>query len=209
MMRKKVSGIYQIICCTTGRVYIGSAADIHNRWAAHRHYLRREAHQNRFLQRAWKKYGARNFIFKIIEVVPVEMLLVREQHFIDSMKACDPKKGFNLAPFAASSRGVKRSLEYIRALASRITDEQRAALAARNRSEEAKAATSAANKTRKWKAETRAKLAKAAARQYAKPADRAAHGAAVKAAMATPAVREKISAAAKRREQGRRDSAHF
>ena len=115
------SGIYQILCVPTGKVYIGSSADIRRRWRQHREGLTRRygtSHENSYLQHAWDKYGADAFVFSVLEHVPVDQLLEREQHWIDHTRCYDRDRGFNRRLRAESDRGVKRTgqaLENIRA----------------------------------------------------------------------------------------------
>jgi group I intron endonuclease len=62
----KQSGIYQILHVPSGKLYLGSAADIHQRWRVHRGLLRKGSHHSRILQRGWDKYGAQQFVFSIL-----------------------------------------------------------------------------------------------------------------------------------------------
>ena len=85
-MRPKQSGIYQIKCVPTGKIYIGSSVDIYRRWQDHRSSLNssRRTHHSKYLQRAWIKYGAEQFEFSIVELCAKDDLVVREQHYIDT-----------------------------------------------------------------------------------------------------------------------------
>ena len=78
------TGVYVITNSVTGAQYIGSSRDIDQRFNAHRHYLRHNTHKNPILQRAWNKYGEVAFMFNTICEVPVDLLLVTEQKWIDS-----------------------------------------------------------------------------------------------------------------------------
>ena len=70
-MRKlpPLTGIYQIRCISTGKIYIGSAVNIHERWRQRRAALKHNKHGNYHLQNAWNKYGAVNFEFSVLELV--------------------------------------------------------------------------------------------------------------------------------------------
>ena len=59
------SGIYFIVCKATGRFYVGSAADLHMRRRSHWTSLRGGKHGNKYLQRAWRRYGEANFEFQV------------------------------------------------------------------------------------------------------------------------------------------------
>lgn len=112
-----VPGIYKIICVPTGRFYVGSAIDLRNRWSTHLYRLRRNMHHNAKMQASWNKYGGeQSFIFEVLEYVMfAEMLIEREQHYIDTLSPFG-KKGFNLAPVAGSRLGHKQSPEAIEKL---------------------------------------------------------------------------------------------
>jgi group I intron endonuclease len=109
-------GIYQITCVTTGRFYIGSAKDLHNRHRQHFGDLQRGSHSNQKLQRAFNKYGIEAFTFTVLEYVLVpEMLTAREQFFFKKLNPFGPK-GFNIAVTAGSQLGMKASPETIEKL---------------------------------------------------------------------------------------------
>src|SRR5215216_6770850 len=77
------SGIYQIRCIPTGKIYVGSAVNLRKRQRDHINSLRRGNHENTYLQRAWNKYGEANFDFTILEFVDASDLLYTEQVWID------------------------------------------------------------------------------------------------------------------------------
>ena len=100
------SGIYSIEHVASGRLYIGSAVDLHSRWAQHTRELEGGWHGNQKLQNAWVKYGEYAFRFAVIEICPAARLIEREQHYIDTL---DPH--YNIAKIAGNHLGVKRSAE--------------------------------------------------------------------------------------------------
>jgi predicted GIY-YIG superfamily endonuclease len=65
----KAHGIYMILNCVNGKLYIGCATYLRKRKAAHRCELSKGEHHSEHLQRAWKKYGERAFEFIVIETV--------------------------------------------------------------------------------------------------------------------------------------------
>ena len=80
-------GIYKIWNTKTGDFYIGKTNNIHARWKAHMRKLRLGIHENIHLQRAWDKYGCREFCFTVIEFVDsTEELATKEQSYISKMK---------------------------------------------------------------------------------------------------------------------------
>ncbi len=96
------SGVYQIRCIPTNKIYIGSAVDLRARWGAHRRHLRHGEHSNRFLQEAWDQYGEGNFEFYVLELVEGSELLQAEQSWIDRTGCIDRTIGFNIYPMADS-----------------------------------------------------------------------------------------------------------
>ena len=106
------SGIYVIHNTKTGQVYIGQTVDLRRRWLSHKSTLACNRHTNKHLQRAWNKYGANTFKFKVLEHCDIEQLDQREQHFLDVYMAkdlcyniaCDVQKPFRGAEFSAEHR---------------------------------------------------------------------------------------------------------
>lgn len=96
------SGVYQILCIPTGKIYIGSAVDLWARWNGHRRALRRGKHVNCYLQQAWTRHGEENFEFSVLEFVDTSDLLSSEQAWIDSTRCTDRKIGFNIYDVAGS-----------------------------------------------------------------------------------------------------------
>ena len=108
----KKPGVYQIRNSQDGRVYVGSAARaIRGRWGVHRHHLRHQKHHNKFLQRAWNKYGEGSFCFSVLAHCSPEWCLAIEQVNILRLSATNRDAGYNLSPNAGSTLGVKHSAE--------------------------------------------------------------------------------------------------
>lgn len=104
------SGIYAIRNTISGKLYVGSAVHLKNRWKSHRSNLTLNKHHSEKLQRAWNKYGSDAFVFEVLEIVPGKQCLVeREQHWIDAHNTF--KIGYNCCPIAGSTLGVKLSIE--------------------------------------------------------------------------------------------------
>jgi hypothetical protein len=100
------SGVYQIRCIPTGKIYVGSAVNLRKRWGEHRRSLQRGKHCNHRLQNAWNKYGAECFEFSVLEFVAVSDLVVVEQEWILSTGCTDSTIGFNICDVAASPGGI-------------------------------------------------------------------------------------------------------
>lgn len=110
--KNKISGIYKITNASNNKIYIGSAVDVHNRFATHKKDLKRNQHHNTHIQAAWNKYGESSFVFEIIEIVSdVNDLIYREQVYLDSFKPYDRLIGYNKQKIAGSSLGVFPSEE--------------------------------------------------------------------------------------------------
>jgi group I intron endonuclease len=110
VMADRRTGVYAIRNTVNGKVYVGSAARCFgHRWSAHRTSLRAGKHCNVHLQRAWNKYGEAAFEFVVLVECHPDECLKHEQIEIDLHKATDLAFGYNIAPTAGSSRGVKHS----------------------------------------------------------------------------------------------------
>jgi group I intron endonuclease len=95
-------GVYQIKCTSNGKIYIGSAVDLHNRCEQHRRSLRRGDHGNAHLQAAWNMYGEENFEFTVMEFTQRSDLLRAEQDWLDKTQAYTRGVGFNIFNTAGS-----------------------------------------------------------------------------------------------------------
>lgn len=99
-------GIY-LIEHISGNCYIGSSVDLSKRWSQHRRELRQGIHGNSHLQNAWAKYGEEAFVFSVLEHCEREMLLIREQEYLDEIK---PHYNIGLIAGAAGT-GRKHTLK--------------------------------------------------------------------------------------------------
>ncbi len=101
------SGIYCILNIKNRKTYIGSAVVLKRRWRQHKNALNAAKHFNRKLQRAWNKYGEENFEFLILEICNIDLLINKEQIWIDKFDSC--KNGYNCRAIAEANRGSKLS----------------------------------------------------------------------------------------------------
>lgn len=99
-------GVYLIQNKINNKVYVGSSVNVEERWITHKLKLNRSTHHSLKLQNAWKKYGAINFDFKIIEICSTDQLINKEQLYIDSNSSYT--SGYNGRPKAASCLGLIR-----------------------------------------------------------------------------------------------------
>lgn len=99
------SGIYKITNTVNDKCYIGSAVNIKSRFTTHKSFLRQSKHPNLHLRSAWNKYGEENFKFEIIELCIKDMLLDREQFWIDLYNSYE--LGYNKRKDVNSNLGIK------------------------------------------------------------------------------------------------------
>ncbi len=107
---KESSGIYIIICRTNLKFYIGSSCELINRFKDHKRRLIKGKHLNIHLQHAWNRYGAEQFTWGVLEYCPIDLLLKREQYYLDIYKPFK-NTGFNILINAEGRRGHKASEE--------------------------------------------------------------------------------------------------
>lgn len=196
------SGIYCIRCIKNGKVYIGSAIDLENRWKMHQKHLIKQAHHSVKLQRAWNKYSSKYFHFQVLEYCSRSALLEREQYWIDVEKSY--KSGYNSSPTAGSTLGYRFTEEQRKRLSDahlghklsperlkKLNDAARKAFTGRPLLEETKRKISEALKGKPLSEERKSKLHT--------PEVAAKISAALKGRTIPEEVRQKISAAQKGR----------
>jgi group I intron endonuclease len=109
---KNGSEIYKIENLINHKLYIGSAVNFKNRRSRHLYLLKNKNHYNKHLQASYDKHGEENFIFEIIEYVDdKEMLLDREDYYIDLYNSNDKRFGYNQRKIADSNRGLNHTEE--------------------------------------------------------------------------------------------------
>ena len=87
-----------------GKSYIGSAVDLSRRLSRY-YQLSQLVKNNMVIYKAILKYGYSNFSLEILEYCNIEVLLEREQFYLDSF---DPE--YNIHPTAGSWLGAKHSV---------------------------------------------------------------------------------------------------
>ena len=102
-------GIYKITNIITEKVYIGSTLNINKRWNKHKSQLRNNTHHSIKLQNSVNKHGIENFIFEVIEECSKNLLIEREQYWIDILDSYN--NGYNSRPIASNMLGMKLSEE--------------------------------------------------------------------------------------------------
>jgi group I intron endonuclease len=83
MKKNKNCGIYFIRNKINNKIYVGSSKNLYNREKEHFSDLRKGKHHNIYLQRAYNKYGEKNFVFEVIETCKEDERLDIEQQYID------------------------------------------------------------------------------------------------------------------------------
>lgn len=99
--KQYVPGIY-IIESICGKQYVGSAIVLRGRFMAHRCSLFKSSHDNIRLQNYFNKHGYKSLLFKVIEYCDKDLLIEREQFWIDKLNPF-----FNIARIAGATYGLK------------------------------------------------------------------------------------------------------
>lgn len=147
------SGIYKIINYITGDLYIGQTYDFYNRRRHHLLSLRKGIHFNRYLQRAWNKYGGNNFEFVPILICEKNELTYYEQKCVDLFNPA-----YNICrECVTSTLGFKMPEESVRIRAIKNSGPNNW-IFGKHQSDEVKRKLSIANTGHKITEETRKKL---------------------------------------------------
>lgn len=89
----------------SGKCYIGSATDLSKRFRNYYNLSYLETHKNKsIIYKALLKYGYHKFSLGILEYCDINVLIEREQYYMDSLK---PE--YNICKIAGSSLGFKHS----------------------------------------------------------------------------------------------------
>lgn len=102
-------GIYIIRNTVTDKLYIGKSVDIKKRFNTHKHNLRNGRHCNKYLQRAWDKYGESAFEFCVLEECERDKLNALEIATIE--KYANTHDLYNMTDGGDGLLGHKRSDE--------------------------------------------------------------------------------------------------
>lgn len=105
----QTSGIYQIRNLASGKVYIGSAVNLHRRRKDHFVALRAGKHHCSPLQHSWNKHGSDAFVFEVLCFVtrPSDLINEEQRHLDQSTPL------YNICRTAYSHLGVKRTSETV------------------------------------------------------------------------------------------------
>lgn len=70
--RVKPSGVFQIKNMANGKVLLGSSLNLEGPLNKHRFLLKINGHNNKELQKDWNELGPDQFVFEILETVPIK-----------------------------------------------------------------------------------------------------------------------------------------
>lgn len=100
------SGVYKISFKGSDKCYYGSAVNIFRRvMYEHLPKLRRGVHENNILQKAFNKYGEKQFSYETVEECGEDFLIEREQYWLNSNFDGNTKLGYNICAKANSWKG--------------------------------------------------------------------------------------------------------
>jgi len=80
------SGVYSIVCNSTGEFYIGSTTYLKRRWSQHLTTLRDGTHHNKNLQSLYNRVGPQALSFQTLESIEDNYLTDRENYYLESNK---------------------------------------------------------------------------------------------------------------------------
>jgi hypothetical protein len=86
--RHQQSGVYEIVCVSTGERYVGQSVCMRSRLRGHLNELRGRKHKNAKLQAVYDKVGRRGLRFLTIQRCEFVGLNAAEAHWIAERKAC-------------------------------------------------------------------------------------------------------------------------
>lgn len=109
MINSTKSGIYRIENQINRKVYVGQAGNLNKRYCDHVSALRRNNHDNSYLQRAWNKYEEKDFVFSILEECPAELLAQKEQYWMDRTQCYIREYGYNINPSSTKNPMLGRT----------------------------------------------------------------------------------------------------
>ena len=116
---KNKSGIYKITNSINLKIYVGSAINLYKRFIGHKNQFITNKHNDRF-QNFMNKYGIDTLSFCLIEYCDKDMLIEREQYWIDYYQSYKSKLGYNVSKTAGSTLGCKMPKSHIESCIKRM-----------------------------------------------------------------------------------------
>ena len=113
--KEKKCGIYKITNIKNDKVYIGQSVNLDKRIYSHKYHLKTNTHYNKALQNSFNKYGAKSFVFEIIEECEISDLDEKECFWISFFNSTERICGFNFETGGNANKSVhKDTIEKIR-----------------------------------------------------------------------------------------------
>lgn len=103
------SGVYRIINCVNGKCYVGSSKNLSRRKKDHMRLLESGTHHSTKLKNSLRKYGLLAFEFEVLEHCEVDVLLIREAHWMAVYDTVN--SGYNMRRDPSTNLGVRPSAE--------------------------------------------------------------------------------------------------
>lgn len=104
-------GIYTIYCIVNNKYYVGYSKNLKKRIGQHKLRLKKNIHQNIFLQNAYNKYGKDTFEFEILETCEEQYLCSLEHYWCNMLNTHNDKYGYNILPTHPNAKNSGHSLE--------------------------------------------------------------------------------------------------
>lgn len=107
-----ITGVYCWENQVNQKVYVGGAYEsLEGRKEGYLKAFAKGRCHNRYLLNAWLKYGAENFVWKVLERCHPDDVEDRENFWLAKTRAYDKKCGYNICKVAGSRLGVKHTEE--------------------------------------------------------------------------------------------------
>jgi predicted GIY-YIG superfamily endonuclease len=90
-------GVYKITNTKNNKIYVGSSIDVESRRYKHFWMLKKDQHDNKYLQNSFKKHGIDSFVFEVIEFCDFTELISKENYYINTYSSNNINYGYNLA----------------------------------------------------------------------------------------------------------------
>lgn len=120
MIKMTNIGIYKITNQTNGKVYIGQSVEINKRFIRHRMNLKKNIHDNCYLQSSYNKHGKELFVYEIVEYCEESKLNERENFWILHYNSHDRRYGYNFTIPNPNGDGYRRSEETIKKISKKL-----------------------------------------------------------------------------------------
>lgn len=144
------SGVYIIRNSVNNKVLVGSTKAFRARYRTYCALLRKGVYPSVRLQNFVTEHSINVLSFDMVCLCPLELLLETEQHYINLYQSCHEEFGFNRAPYAGSSKGLRATPETKAKLSASVKNrppevhaKNSMALTGRSRTDEVKAKISA------------------------------------------------------------------